>query len=138
VLADEDDRHGVEREADEQRPPHGETVGAEREERHVQRDHEDGLHEDEVDPERRPERDVRDARHPVNPHDADEPERRPVEDSRLVRVPALLPRQEGPLPVIDVERVRISDQDRERGARDPGGSEDDCEIAHRATHGREG
>ncbi len=102
MLADEDDRDGVERDADQQRAPHGGSIRTVREERHVQRDHQGGLDEDEVDPERRPEANAEEAGDRVDGRDDHEPQRRPVEHPGLVRVPALVQRRESCPPEVDV------------------------------------
>ena len=136
VLADEDDRDGIERDAREERPPNGSRSAPTRDERQVQGHDEERLDEDEVErgaPTRtRRRRDSRGSRR----HDDDEPERRPVQDAGHVRVHALVLRREGAPPVVRrrasvrrrSRRRRLLSRARRRRAR--------FEISYRAAHRR--
>ena len=86
VLADQDDRDGVERDADEQGTTHSESLGPGRDERQVERDHERRLDRDEVEAKDGPEAEVDEVGRVVETDDDHEPERRPVQDAGLVRV----------------------------------------------------
>jgi hypothetical protein len=128
VLADEEYRHGVECDTDEQRSTDGARSRSDRYECQVQRDDESGLGQDQVDPECCPERDVDMAGDGVEQHDDLQPERWPVQHPRLVGVLSVVLGFERTLPVVDVEGMRIADREDEYHSCKPGDPEDDGEI----------
>ncbi len=129
MLADENDRHGVESDAEEQCPANYVAWRPDPNEDEVEGHHERRLHEHEVEAERGEERQPGDVCDGVEANDDHEPERGPVQNSGLVGIATLFERVERAAPVVDVEGVCVADRGDEQQPREPGGRKNDGEIS---------
>ena len=130
VLADEDDRHRIEGNSNQESAANDVATRPGPNEGEVERHQERRLDEHEVEAQRGEERQPGDVCDGVEGNDGHEPEWGPVQNSGLVRIAALLERLERALlPVVDVEGMCVADHGDEQQPRQPGGREDDGEIS---------